>query len=152
MAATVDGNRGRGLRADGSILLELRKRDLQCGCQKAQSGLENRRAHHQITLSLRKFDLSLSVLGILHPTTKSQSKEPEIERCCILRVEKSSSVLKQERAKRFSLLCELRSYFWKEREKKKRKEDIPLGQILGKLKSGNKGRTASVSPTPEETS
>ena len=81
-------------------------------------------------LFLRKFDLSLSVLGILHPTTKSQSKESEIERCCILRVEKSSSVLKQERAKRCSLLSERRSYFGKkEREEKKKNTTFPWGRF-----------------------
>lgn len=103
-------------------------------------------------LFLRKFDLSLSVLGILHPTTKSQSKESEIERCCILRVEKSSSVLKQERAKRCSLLSERRSYFGKKEREEKKKTQHSLGADSRKLKSGNKGRTASVSPTPEETS
>lgn len=104
--------------------------------------------HINKLLFLRKFDLSLSVLGILHPTTKSQSKGSEIERCCILRVEKSSSVLKQERAKRCSLLSERRSYFGKKERKKKNS----LGADSRKLKSGNKGRAASVSPTPEETS
>ena len=90
--------------------------------------------HINKLLFLRKFDLSLSVLGILHPTTKSQSKGSEIERCCILRVEKSSSVLKQERAKRCSLLSERRSYFGKKERKKKNS----LGADSRKLKSETK--------------
>lgn len=75
---------------------------LQCGCQQAPKGLENTGARYQIPLSLQKFDLwVLSVPGISHHTTKSQSQSVTVERCCILRGEKS---LTRKEQKGF-LLC-----------------------------------------------